>query len=248
MLNKNILFTLVLYLCCLIPASAQKDTETKKDSIDVARILNQSPLTDLEGKKIIAGTIEGDGRLLFYQTLHWLLQNFCEHNFDGFDEINKKKLYLSCPLAFHIKGDNDKTNNICRFKAIFFVQDNTLNYIFSDIVLQSSVLIFNKITPIEKLYPEKKETHALLLDKFIQSDKMYRKELLENIQNEKIQALIHWKEIENNQLANGMNEDECLLSIGKPNAILNSTHEVQWQYDGSCYLFFQNGLLNSFIK
>lgn len=242
MLRHTFLLLAILQMVFCSYSHAQK--KDNNDSIDVAAIMAKSPLTEIEGKQVIIGQIDGNGKNMFFKTLHWALQNICTKNFEGINELDKKKMQMSCNLAFPIKSKETETAGSCDFKATFVVKNNILHYVFSDFVIRSTVLIFTKAIPIEKLNPMKKRTHALFLESFFDSDRIYRNEFIKQLKAEKIMPITHMDEIVNYEVVTGMNEDECLFALGKPGLTSKNTKETQWVYNDSRYLIFTNGVLS----
>lgn len=241
MLRHTLLLLVALQMTFCSYAFAQK--KDANDSIDVAAIMAKSPLTEVEGKQVIIGQIDGNGKTMFFKTLHWALQNISPKNFEGINDLDKKKMQMSCNLAFPIKNKETNATGTCDFKATFVVENNTLHYIFSDFVVRSTVLIFTKATPIEKLNPKKKPAHAIMLESFFDSDKLFRNDFIEQLKAEKIMPITHMNEIVNDEVVTGMNEDECLFALGKPGLASKTTKETQWVYNDTRYLIFNNGVL-----
>ena len=61
-----------------------------------------------------------------------------------------------------------------------------------------------------------------------------------------------WQHIVRGDLVVGMTKDECRLSLGVPKRISRQPDQTglreYWYYDGGCYLFFVDGLLNQYRK
>lgn len=61
-----------------------------------------------------------------------------------------------------------------------------------------------------------------------------------------------WQLIVRGDLATGMSKEECRLAMGAPKRISQLPNQAglreYWYYDGGCYLFFVDGLLNQFRK
>ena len=120
--------------------------------------------------------------------------------------------------------------------------------LISNIRIESSAVIMKKITPMEKLQPDKKASHKEIMDDFIQVESQVLNKMFDFIITNQLSPITHWNEININKPVKGMTEDECLLAFGKPQTIQESNGEVQWMYSSSFYLFFKNGHVETIIK
>ena len=105
-----------------------------------------------------------------------------------------------------------------------------------------------KVTPMEKLQPEKKHSHQETMDDFVQIESQMLNKLFDFVSTNQLSPITHWNEINIGKPVKGMTEDECLLAFGKPQTISESNGEVQWMYSSSFYLFFKNGCVETIIK
>ena len=94
-----------------------------------------------------------------------------------------------------------------------------------------------KVTPMEKLQPEKKPSHQETMDDFVQIESQMLNKLFDFVSTNQLSPITHWNEINIGKPVKGMTEDECLLAFGKPQTISESNGEVQWMYSSSFYLF-----------
>ena len=131
---------------------------------------------------------------------------------------------------------------------LFQVKDGKLVYYLSNIRIESSAVIMKKITPMEKLQPDKKASHKEIMDDFVQVESQVLNKMFDFIVTNQLSPITHWNEISINKPVKGMTEDECLLAFGKPQTIQESNGEVQWMYSSSFYLFFKNGHVETIIK
>ena len=128
--------------------------------------------------------------------------------------------------------------------------DNIITILASDISCETQVAPIKLVRrlPFEKLQPEKKEKHKENLNEFAALYETYSKQMLEYIASTNPPVVTHWTEIKNKEVVKGMTAAECLLSMGKPASVQKSDGKEEWMYDAYTYLFFENGLLTSFIK
>ena len=165
----------------------------------------------------------------------------------GITEVNVPAKNFSCDLILASQADsNQKNTYYC--KALFQVKDGRLVYYLSNIRIESSAVIMKKITPMEKLQPDKKASHKEIMDDFVQVESQVLNKMFDFIVTNQLSPITHWNEISINKPVKGMTEDECLLAFGKPQTIQESNGEVQWMYSSSFYLFFKNGHVETVIK
>lgn len=79
-----------------------------------------------------------------------------------------------------------------------------------------------KVTPMEKLQPEKKPSHQETMDDFVQIESQMLNKLFDFVSTNQLSPITHWNEINIGKPVKGMTEDECLLAFGKPQTISES--------------------------
>ena len=234
-------FLVILYLLVgIIPLTAQTFTEQKK-SYPVSADGNKyvvsgfTPFSDMQDENIYANA------------LLWIVKNVCPQLREGIAEVNVPAKNFSCDLILASQADSSQKNTYyC--KALFQVKDGKLVYYLSNIRIESSAVIMKKITPMEKLQPDKKASHKEIMDDFVQVESQVLNKMFDFIITNQLSPITHWNEININKPVKGMTEDECLLAFGKPQTIQESNGEVQWMYSSSFYLFFKNGHVETIIK
>lgn len=155
---------------------------------------------------------------------------------------------FTCNLALTSpEGSGQKSTYYCR--AIFRVAEGKLTYYLSNITVEAPILVIKKITPMEKLNPEKKEAHRQIMDDFVVSGSAVAKLIYSILSlSNRPSAITHWQEISIGKPVKGMTEDECRLAFGKPQTVMEANGEVQWMYNSSFYLFFKDGHVQTIIK
>ena len=174
-------------------------------------------------------------------------KNVCSAQRDGITEVSIPAKSFSCNLVLTSQADA-KQKNTYYCTAQFQVKDGKLVYYLSNIQIESSVVIMKKVTPMEKLQPEKKPSHQETMDDFVQIESQMLNKLFDFVSTNQLSPITHWNEINIGKPVKGMTEDECLLAFGKPQTISESNGEVQWMYSSSFYLFFKNGCVETIIK
>ena len=150
-------------------------------------------------------------------------------------------------LSFSIYSCGDDDDETVGSRDLLLGTWNGVYYL-SNIRIESSAVIMKKITPMEKLQPDKKASHKEIMDDFVQVESQVLNKMFDFIITNQLSPITHWNEININKPVKGMTEDECLLAFGKPQTIQESNGEVQWMYSSSFYLFFKNGHVETIIK
>ncbi|HJG07570.1 MAG TPA: hypothetical protein K8V25_04890 [Megamonas hypermegale] len=185
--------------------------------------------------------------LIFTNALLWAVENICPQLREGITEVDIPNKNFSCDFTLGSMA-NSGMNNIYYVKATFRVTDGKLLYYISDVLIESSAFIMKKVTPLEKLTPEKRESHQKTMDDFIKSESLILNKMFDFVTTNQPDPITHWSDIAISRPVEGMNEDECRLAFGKPQSIMETNGEVQWMYSSSFYLFFENGLVKTIIK
>ena len=184
---------------------------------------------------------------IFANTLLWTVENVCPKLREGITEVNVPAKNFKCDLILNSPADS-KQNNTYYCKATFRIASGKLIYYISDILIESSVFVMKKVTPMEKLSPEKKTAHKEIMDDFIQVESLILNKMFDFVASNQLSPITHWNEISISKPVQGMTADECRLAFGKPQTILESNGEIQWMYSSSFYLFFKNGCVETIIK
>lgn len=184
---------------------------------------------------------------IFANTLLWTIKNVCPELREGIHELNVKEKSFYCDWTLNSNADSNQ-KNIYYCKARFQVKEGKLIYFLSNILIESSVLMMKRQTPIENLKPEKKEAHKEIMNDFVKSESQVLNKLFDFIITNKVSTITHWSDIAISRPVKGMTEDECLMAFGKPRSIQENNGEVQWMYSGSFYLFFRNGVVETILR
>ena len=150
---------------------------------------------------------------IYANALLWIVKNVCPQLREGIAEVNVPAKNFSCDLILASQADSSQKNTYyC--KALFQVKDGKLVYYLSNIRIESSAVIMKKITPMEKLQPDKKASHKEIMDDFVQVESQVLNKMFDFIITNQLSPITHWNEININKPVKGMTEDECLLAFG----------------------------------
>lgn len=231
---------LLLFIFHIFTLSSQTFVETG----------NIYPLNIDGNKYVVSGFVSFENlndEDIYANALLWTVENVCPKQQEGITKRDVKDKSFNCDFILgSLAGSGLYNTYYCR--ALFRVADKKLVYYLSDILIESPAFVMKKVTPLEKLTPEKKTSHKQTIDDFIQVESSVLNKLLDFISSNKLSEITHWNEISIRKPVKGMTEDECRLAFGKPQTILETNGEVQWMYNSSFYLFFKNGQVQTIIK
>lgn len=239
MILRRITLICSLALCTLL-ASAQSYSETG----------SLYPLQTNGDKHSVNGFIRIDGsadETIYANALLWVIENICPELQEGITETNVPAKKFSCKISLKPSPDA-KPNNTYYANATFRAAEGKLVYHLSDIMIESSSLVLKKITPIERLTPEKKASHKQITDDFVRLSSALLNKMFDFVSTHQPTPITHWNDIAIRRPVKGMTEDECRLAFGKPQSVMDTNGEVQWMYSSSFYLFFKNGKVDTIIK
>lgn len=230
----------ILFLSQIFTLTAQTFSE----------IGNTYPISVDGNKYVVNGFVTFDNlndESIFANTLLWIVENVCPKQQEGITQRDIKGKSFNCDLILESMADSGLSNTYyCR--ATFRIADGKLVYYISDILAESPVFVMKKVTPFEKLTPEKKISHKQIMEDFVLAESSVLNKMFDFISTNQLSEITHWTEINIRKPVVGMNEDECRLAFGKPQSIIETNGEVQWMYTSSFYLFFKNGQVQTIIK
>lgn len=211
---------------------------------------NIYPLNADGNKYVVSGFVSFENlndEEIYANALLWTVENVCPKQQEGITKRDVKDKSFNCDFILgSLAGSGLDNTYYCR--TLFRVADKKLVYYLSDILIESPAFVMKKVTPLEKLTPEKKTSHKQTMDDFIQVESSVLNKLFDFIASNKLSEITHWDEISIRKPVKGMTEDECRLAFGKPQTVLETNGEVQWMYNSSFYLFFKNGRVETIIK
>lgn len=185
---------------------------------------------------------------IFAKALLWTVENICPKQQESITRKDVKGKSFSCDLVLEsMVGSGLENTYYCR--ATFRIADGKLVFYLSDVLVESSTFVMKKVTPLEKLTPEKKASHKQTMEDFVQVESFVLNKMFDYVATFQLPtAITHWEEINARKPVKGMTEVECKLAFGKPQTVLETNGEIQWMYSSSFYLFFKNGLVQTIIK
>lgn len=203
-----------------------------------------------DGKKfIVSGFVPISGQndeTIFANAILWVVENICPQLREGIENVDVAKKKFTCDMALSSMPGSG-IENTYYLSAQFSVASGKLIYYLSDIRIESKSLVFKKITPLEKLNPEKKESHKEAIDDFVASESATLNAMFDFITENK-PIVSHWNEIGIRKPIEGMTTDECLIAFGKPKTTFETNGEVQWMYSTSFILFFRDGKVCTILR
>lgn len=220
--------------------------------ISVKAQTTESPYSDVKGKRVISRfhSLEkpSDAESIFLNSLLWTIEN--KENTPEEENNKLKPDYDKRQFSVLLTQHNVQSGSCYRYTLSVRVSDNIITLLASDITYEAETAVIKlvKRLPFEKLQPEKKPKHQEYLDEFASIYEEQTKKLLKAVEENVPPVIRHWTEIKENRVEKGMTESECLLAMGKPASIQKQGDKTEWMYNSYTYLFFENGILSSFIR
>lgn len=229
-------------MCCLLTGTLSVMAQTFSEQG------NTYPV-NVDGNKCVVSGFTPFSNLsdekIFANALLWAIENVCPQLRDGITEVKIPAKSFSCDLVL---SSPLGSGNIYYCKATFRVAEGKLVYLISDIKVESSVVIMKKVTPMEKLNPEKKPAHKETIEDFVKTESQMLNKLFDYVTTYQSEEVTHWNDIAISRPVKGMTQDECRMAFGKPESVSESNGETQWMYGSSFYLFFKDGRVTTIIK
>ena len=152
---------------------------------------NTYPLSADGSKYVVNGFIPFspmNDESIYANALLWTIKNVCSAQRDGITEVSIPAKSFSCNLVLTSQADA-KQKNTYYCTAQFQVKDGKLVYYLSNIQIESSVVIMKKVTPMEKLQPEKKPSHQETMDDFVQIESQMLNKLFDFVSTNQLSPI-----------------------------------------------------------
>lgn len=213
-----------------------------------AQNIPSPPYSEVNGKVVISRFQSLDGLAeneIFLNALLWVIKNGPQPE-EKILQIDYDKRQFMVTLML----ENSKTTSRYRHSLAVKVSENIITMLASDITYETEAAVIKLVKRLsfEKLQPDKKPKHKVLMDEFADMYKECAGQMLKFISTNQLSAITHWNEIKEKEAVKGMNRDECLLSLGKPASVQKQGDKEEWMYDSYTYLFFENGIVTSVIR
>ena len=225
-----------------------KNTEESANSIDGPFSGKTYKLEYLNNAYYISGleTIYGlTDEMIFVNTLSWMIQQGKVEK-----EFVKEVDYKNMRAVYEQPIESAKSSSTSyKFTMTLQVAGETISFTISDVeAVHTGLLNSYRSTAFNKMSPDKNKKQAETIKDF---EKVMSKRicaLLNFIEAGKAQKVTHWDEVLRGNVVKGMNETECLLSLGKPMINDMTGGKTRWVYDARTYIFFEAGKVSTFLK
>ena len=126
---------------------------------------------------------------------------------EGINDRNDKGKSFRCDwIIGSLAGSGFENTYYCRVN--FRVADQKLVYYISDVLIESPAFVMKKVTPLEKLTPDKKAAHKQTMEDFTQSESSVLNKLFDFISTNQLSEITHWDAISIRKPIKGMNRSE----------------------------------------
>lgn len=206
------------------------------------------PLAYEGDKAVVTGFVSFnimDDENIFTNTYLWVLDNICSVGKDEIKEmsIQNKSLKFNTIIS---SLESSTITNVYHISVSLKILEGKLIFYLDDIWFEQGLM--KKNTSLNSLKPDSKSKHKEIIEDFVKSESSFLNKLFAFVDNNFSKPITHWKEIANENVVKGMNEDEVRLAIGKPRIVVDSDTEVQWMYSSSYYVFFKDDKVSLIMK
>jgi len=160
-------------------------------------------------------------------------------------DVEKKQfsVVLEFPSQFY-----SENSTYYKYANTFRVMGENLSFLSSEMHVGYRNLMGDvKEMPFEKLDTNKKAKHKNYVNELAAINSNYLHDLILFIKNNEHETISHWNEIANGKVVKGMNETECLLSIGKPMHKRQNGNQTKWMVNNDFVIIFDNGIVTDII-
>lgn len=205
---------------------------------------------DENGKCVVGGFVPFDGKSddeIYASAFVWAVNNACTSRLDAIEEkdLGTRQFRFKVTLASPEGGKKNTYYCDITLRA----NEGKLFYYISDILIESTVVVMKKVTPMERLNPEKKTSHRETVDDFVQAESLALNQLFEFVRSNRPGPLTHKESIVKGEVTEGMTEAECLMTAGKPQSVSEGNNgAMEWKYGLWYYINFKNGRVTRVVK
>ena len=205
----------------------------------------QYKVDKLDGKCYMAGAciVENSTDNDLFANIVLRVQKSSESSgMEMFSKIDFNARHLEVPIEAKMK--NASFTGTLRVD----VYAGIIKFRIDEIVQHTTVLLSPKLTPLEKLQPERKPAHKAAIAEFEEKESEMLRDMQNFAKTNQLPNITHWDEIRSGKIVTGMNEAECQLAVGKPRMVIDGEDETQWLINGGMYIFFKKGVVSSIVK
>lgn len=205
-------------------------------------------LENVNGKYVCQGSVNvsKNDKAIYGGMVLWALDQVVDANAkNAATLVNTAELSVSMRPSVQVE---DETIQNYSFNLTLQAKNNHLTFLI-DNVRCTPKGFFGSITAVnlDKIKVEKKPKHKVLIDEFALLCNSYVQEMIIKIKG-RSSNFTHWEAIQQGQVVKGMNENECLIAVGKPDTITQNPQRVMWQYGTGMIVVFENGEVTGLVK
>ncbi len=219
---------IIVYVCCI-------DAEEYK-------------LEKINGKYLCKGEVDciHSDKATFGATVLWALeQTKTEKEQGAAQKFDTQSMRLTIKPKIIPEGTTEH-NYICNLTIA--VAKGKLNFVIEKVkCVPNNILGTFTAINLDKINLEKKPQHKKYIEEFDIACRIFINSMLDNIINRDIN-LNNWEAISKGQIVKGMDPNEVLLSIGKPEDISENTQMVMWTYASGKIVVFEDGKVTGIVN
>ena len=198
-------------------------------------------VTVAEKKRIVSGAVSYSQTddVAFANALLWAVNEGPARK-EEITECDFVKRQLT--MVYNLKRD-DEPAYTCRLSIR--IAQGQLMFLVNDIKMQGGLK--SAFLNFDKLNPEKKPKHQDIINDFQGLNNKKLEELISFVNDHK-PGITNWKNVCQGKIERGMTTDEVRMVYGKPISTQENGTESQYVFSTFVYVFFDNGVVKSFVN
>lgn len=223
--------TILLLFITMLPVAANADTKYTLEKKD--------------GKYVCQGSAAcgNNDKSTFGSAVLWVLEQT--------GDINENKTYDALKMQLHARpmiSAGEEAQRSYTFNLTLQVKKGTLTFLIDKIrcVPKGFLGGFTTVN-FDKINLEKKPGQQEFIDEFATLCDIFAQRMVESIKANDV-PMGNWEAIIQKQAIKGMNENECILAMGKPERITQNSQRTQWLYASGAIVVFEKGIVTAVVK
>jgi len=207
------------------------------------------PYININNNIVLSDTIDFnviEDNIVFINALSYTIKQGekGKRNIETLNILDKK---FQAKIQSEVALEDEKTSvYVCQ---INFLMNGSKLTVYVDSINVIAPGLFGEIksTPFENLNMQKDKS-IQQMQEFTTIYQLFINGLKKYITQTKPQSVTHWKEIKEGKAVQGMNETECLLSVGTPKFIRENGTKTRWMIEDNVAIIFEKGKVVDIIR
>lgn len=200
-----------------------------------------------DGRYAVGGFCSFPGlgdRTIFANLLLWTVDNVCQSQFIGLDDKDFDHLQLSFPATIKSATVEGATYDIT---VAFKVGEGRLMFSVTNVRYSSGSLLMGSGVRLEMYKNTNKDANRRVINDFEKSESTILNEIFDFVAGHDV-PVSRWDAMRAGRPVEGMTEEECKCTVGKPSHVWSDGQETQWVIGAFKHVFFKDGVITSIVS